>query len=144
MTDDEAVECYMDGWVAFIDDKSGQDGCSVRDDVKPTDPVQRGYIDSRAAYEAAEKAERKRLEREAHDKLFLDGFVSRGGFHYDPPAGERIEETITMLLRLANTTGKRITGTFNDIPLEANPQESPGVVWGRFMAASHGISHRGA
>ena len=63
MTDDEAVECYMDGWVAFIDDVSKKDGCSVRNDVTPTDPVQRGYLASRAAYEAAEKAERERLER---------------------------------------------------------------------------------
>jgi hypothetical protein len=144
MTDDEAVECYMDGWVAFIDDVSNKDNCTVRNDVTPTDPVQRGYFDSHVAYEAARRAEHERLEREVHDKQFLDGFVSRGGFHYNPPAGERIEEAITMLLRLANTTGKRITGTFNDIPLEANPQESPEIVWGRFMAASHGQGERGA
>lgn len=63
MTIDEQVREYMDGWVAFIDDVSGHDGCKPRDDVTPTDPVQRGYIDSRAAYLAAEQAERERLER---------------------------------------------------------------------------------
>lgn len=61
MTNDEQLECYLDGWVAFVDDVSSP-GCTVRDDVTPTDPVQRGYIDSRAAYEAAKRAERERLD----------------------------------------------------------------------------------